>query len=39
MELEQRVAELERRLTALERQDPESASPAWETATSGRWKG
>lgn len=37
MELEQRVAELERRLTALERQDLES--PAWATATSGRWKG
>lgn len=37
MELEQRVAELERRLTALERQDP--GSPAWATATSGRWTG
>lgn len=39
MELEQRVAELERRLTALERQDSESGSPASATATSGRWKG
>lgn len=37
MELEQRVAELERRLTALERRDSES--PAWATATSGRWTG